>query len=231
MLVLALDSTALTASAACVRFGEDNVLTKYSLYTVKNELTHSENLMPMVDSVLNGMNAKIGDIGLIAVSAGPGSFTGVRIGVTTVKGLAFPGDIPCVGVSTLEAIAESLSGTGDTVCAVMDARRGQLYNALFRRGRRLCGDRAVSAEQLYSELSRMQRVIVCGDGAEVFLKSCPETGRLFRASAAACEQNALSVAEVGYRAFLAGKAVKCGALAPVYLRDSQAERERKEKLK
>ena len=101
MLVLALDSTALTASAACVRFGEDNVLTKYSLYTVKNELTHSENLMPMVDSVLNGMNAKIGDIGLIAVSAGPGSFTGVRIGVTTVKGLAFPGDIPCVGVSTL----------------------------------------------------------------------------------------------------------------------------------
>ena len=107
MLVHAVDTTALTASAAVVAF-ENGVPDRYSLITVKNRLTHSENLMPMVEKALSAMEASINDIGLIAVCAGPGSFTGVRIGVATVKGLAFTNDIPCVGVSTLRLFRKIL---------------------------------------------------------------------------------------------------------------------------
>ncbi len=231
MLVLALDTTTLTASAAVVAF-EDGAPDKYSLITVKNRLTHSENLMPMVDKALSAMEASIKDIGLIAVCAGPGSFTGVRIGVATVKGLAFTNNIPCVGVSTLEAIAENLAGTGNLICPVMDARRNQLYNALFDETGRLCDDRLVSAEQLLEELKATgKRVMVCGDGAKVFMKTVGETEKIFSASFASTDQNALSVAYAGYKAYTQGKAISSDKLQPVYLRASQAEREREEKLK
>lgn len=231
MLVLAVDTTALTASAAVVAF-ENGVPDRYSLITVKNRLTHSENLMPMVEKALSAMEASINDIGLIAVCAGPGSFTGVRIGVATVKGLAFTNDIPCVGVSTLEAIAENLAGTGNIICPVMDARRNQLYNALFKDGNRLCEDRLVSAEDLLNQLvSTGERVTVCGDGAKVFMKAVGDTPNIFAASFAATDQNALSVAYAGYKAYTQGKAISNDKLQPVYLRASQAEREREEKNK
>ena len=231
MLVLAIDTTALTASAAAVTF-ENGVPDKYSLITVKNRLTHSENLMPMIDKALSSMEASIKDIDLIAVCAGPGSFTGVRIGVATVKGLAFTNNIPCVGVSTLEAIAENLAGSGDIICPVMDARRNQLYNALFCEGKRLCEDRLISAEELLAQLvSTGKRVIVCGDGAKVFMKTVGDTPHIFSASFAATDQNALSVAYAGYRAYAEGKGVSSDKLQPVYLRASQAEREREEKNK
>lgn len=231
MLVLAVDTTALTASAAVVAF-ENGVPDRYSLITVKNRLTHSENLMPMVEKALSAMEASIDDIGLIAVCAGPGSFTGVRIGVATVKGLAFTNDIPCVGVSTLEAIAENLAGTGNIICPVMDARRNQLYNALFKDGNRLCEDRLVSAEDLLNQLvSTGERVTVCGDGAKVFMKAVGDTPNIFCASFAATDQNALSVAYAGYKAYTQGKAISSDKLQPVYLRASQAEREREEKNK
>ena len=178
------------------------------------------------------MEASINDIGLIAVCAGPGSFTGVRIGVATVKGLAFTNDIPCVGVSTLEAIAENLAGTGNIICPVMDARRNQLYNALFKDGNRLCEDRLVSAEDLLNQLvSTGERVTVCGDGAKVFMKTVGDTPNIFCASFAATDQNALSVAYAGYKAYTQGKAISSDKLQPVYLRASQAEREREEKNK
>jgi len=231
MLVLALDTTALTASAAVVAF-ENGVPDKYSLITVKNRLTHSENLMPMIDKALSSMEASIKDIGLIAVCAGPGSFTGVRIGVATVKGLAFTNNIPCVAVSTLEAIAENLAGTGNLICPVMDARRNQLYNALFDENGRVCDDRLVSAEQLLEELKATgRRVMVCGDGTKVFMKTAGDTERIFPASFASADQNALSVAYAGYKAYTQGKAISSDKLQPVYLRASQAEREREEKLK
>lgn len=231
MLVLAIDTTALTASAAVVAF-EGDMPDRYSLITVKNRLTHSENLMPMVDKALSAMEVDIKDVDLIAVCAGPGSFTGVRIGVATVKGLAFTNGIPCVAVSTLEAIAENLTGSDDIICPVMDARRNQLYNALFINGKRICEDRLVSAEQLLQELAATgRRVTVCGDGTKVFMKNASENPRIFSASFAATDQNALSVAMAGYRGYKNGKAVSGDTLQPVYLRASQAEREREEKLK
>ncbi len=231
MLVLGIDTTAVTASVAAVWF-ENGVPDKYSLITVKNKLTHSENLMPMVEKALSAMEVKIGDVKLISVCAGPGSFTGVRIGVATAKGLAFTENIPCVGVSTLEAIAENLSGAQGIICPVMDARRNQLYNAIFEDGARVREDRLISADDLLKEINASgKHAIVCGDGAKVFMKAVGECENIHCASLAATDQNALSVAVCGYKAYEQGKATDSETLQPVYLRASQAEREREEKQK
>lgn len=127
MLILAMDSTAVAASVALLTDGAP-----LAAFHLDNGNTHSETLLPMVESVLRCTGKTVDDIDLFAVSAGPGSFTGVRIGVATVKGLAFGKGKPCVGVSTLEALAENLVPTGGLLCPVMNARRGQVYNALFR---------------------------------------------------------------------------------------------------
>ena len=147
MKILAIDSTAIVASVAIC---DDEKLA--ALYTVNNGNTHSETLLPMVESALAQSKLTVDDIGLFAVSAGPGSFTGVRIGAATIKGLAFGRDIPCVGVSTLEALAYNLKGSSGIICPVMNARRNQVYNALFRfEGEklvRLCPDRAIAVKDL-----------------------------------------------------------------------------------
>lgn len=168
------------------------------------------------------------EVGLFAVSAGPGSFTGVRIGVSLVKGLAFAGGTPCAAVSPLEALAKAHEAFPGVVCAVMDARRGQYYNALFQNGERLCSDRAIDTDALLAELGSGP-VLVCGDGAALLcerarrenLRLAPESSR---------EQNALSVALCGYRRWSLGYAVTPDALSPVYLRKPQAEREREERM-
>lgn len=151
MIVLALDSTALCATAAACVF-ENGALSAYAVTTVKNALTHSETLLPIADGVLGLIGYKMKDVGLFAVSVGPGSFTGVRIGVSLVKGLAFADDLPCAAVSPLEALACSHSDFDGIVCAVMDARRNQFYNALFKHGKRITPDRAISLEELAGEL-------------------------------------------------------------------------------
>lgn len=228
MLIAGLDSTAVTASATVADIGDDGEVRTYSLFTVKNKMTHSETLLPMLDNALKQFGAEIGDIGLFAVSAGPGSFTGVRIGVATVKGLATPGNIPCAGVSALEAIAENV-GNG-YVCALMDARREQFYTALFKDGERLSGDKALSAEEIYKNLSGLENVTLCGDGAMLLKRLCKDKGAGFRlAPAASVDQNALSVAVCGWRMYKAGKTVTAAELKPVYLRIPQAERERLER--
>ncbi len=230
MLILGLDSTAVTASAAVADF-RDGTPATYSLFTVKNKLTHSENLMPMVEHVLQIYGASVSELDLLAVNAGPGSFTGVRIGVSTVKGLAYPRSLPCAAVSTLEALAENLSGTEGTVCALMDARRGQFYCALFSSGIRLTSDDCLSADELKALLKdRQQPLTLCGDGALPFLSLCDEQEKhRFRAANPVCrEQNALSTAICGYRLYAAGKAVNGKDLRPIYLRLPQAERERLE---
>lgn len=227
MKILSFDSTAKVASVA-VTEGERALLQ----YSIDNGLTQSELLLPMAVAGLKALRIDFSDIGAYAVTVGPGSFTGVRIGVATVKGLAFTNDIPCVGVSTLEAIAENLAGTGNIICPVMDARRNQLYNAIFKDGNRLCEDRLISAEDLLDQLvSTGERVTVCGDGAKVFMKAVGDTPNIFCASFAATDQNALSVAYAGYKAYTQGKAISSDKLQPVYLRASQAEREREEKNK
>ncbi len=140
MLLLSVDSSAVTASAALT---EDGRVIKSEF--INKGLTHSETLLPLIENVMEGCAYKRLDA--IAVTAGPGSFTGVRIGVATVKGLAFPYDIPCISVSTLEAIAYNFTDEKAVICAVMDARRMQFYNALFKvengRVTRLCEDRAI----------------------------------------------------------------------------------------
>lgn len=228
MLIAALDSTAVTASAAVAEI-TDGKLGTFSLFTVKNKLTHSEILLPLLENALKQYGADIKDIDLFAVSAGPGSFTGVRIGAATVKGLAFAEGKPCAGVSALEAMARNV-GRG-YVCPVMDARRDQFYTALFKDGKRITEDAALSAEEIKALLEDLPEVTVCGDGKDKFLALCGETGNLFPASEASSDQNALSVALCGYETYTAGKAVPPEKLTPVYLRMPQAEREKLERQK
>lgn len=185
-------------------------------------------LIPRIDALLAERGIARGDIACVCVGRGPGSFTGVRIGVSLVKGLAFAGGTPCAAVSPLEALAKAHEAFPGVVCAVMDARRGQYYNALFQNGERLCSDRAIDTDALLAELGSGP-VLVCGDGAALLcerarrenLRLAPESSR---------EQNALSVALCGYRRWSLGYAVTPDALSPVYLRKPQAEREREERM-
>ena len=230
MLILALDSTAIVASVALCR--DD---TPIASFTVKNGNTHSETLLPMVEAVLRSANATVADIDLFACSVGPGSFTGVRIGTATVKGLAFGQGKPCVGVSTLEALAENLVPFRGIICPVMNARRGQVYNALFRfedgKLQRLCPDRALPVSELAAELEAYATPFaLCGDGVAEFKRLAPNS---VPQSVFACleDQDAISVAKVALRAFYRGESGTDAELKPIYLRLPQAERERLERLK
>ena len=219
MLLLSVDASAVTASAALTEDGR----------VIKNEfinkgLTHSETLLPLIEKVMDGKTYN--ELDAIAVTAGPGSFTGVRIGVATVKGLAFPYDIPCISVSTLEAIAYNFVDKNTVVCSVMDARRMQFYNALFKaeNGKitRLCEDRAISLDDLREELKQYDNVIVAGDGAEL----CYNNLNLENTALADEDkryQNGVGVSKAAENK----KTIKADALMPVYLRLSQAERELK----
>ena len=164
------------------------------------------------------------DLDAIAVTAGPGSFTGVRIGVATVKGLAFDRNIPCIAVSALEAVAYQFPEENAVICVVMDARRGQFYNALFRvengEVERLCPDRAVDGAALAEELAAYDRVIVAGDGAQLFAP-------LFPAGEVAPPQRQYVTGHGVALAAQKQKTMPAAALMPVYLRLSQAERQLK----
>lgn len=223
MLLLSVESSAVTASAALTDGGR---VIKSEF--INNGLTHSETLLPLIESVMRGCDYSALDA--VAVTAGPGSFTGVRIGVATVKGIAFPYALPCICVSTLEAIAYNFVDENAVVCAVMDARRMQFYNALFKceNGRitRLCADRAVSAAELQKELLPFERVIIAGDGAKLFYSS------LSSDNCALAPENRIYQNAVGVSAAAQNKKMLSAAeLAPVYLRPSQAERELKLKRK
>ena len=230
MKILAIDSTAIVASVALC---DDEKL--IALYTVNNGNTHSETLLPMVESILKEAKLTPADIELFAVSNGPGSFTGVRIGCATVKGLAFGRKTPCVGVSTLEALAYNLKGSDGILCPVMNARRNQVYNALFRfegdRLVRLCEDRAIAISELAEEFSeKNEKVYLSGDGASITAPSIPEDKLGFTHPVMA-HQNAYSVAMCALEAYRSGNYTTDIDLAPTYLRPSQAERERLEKEK
>ena len=230
MKILAIDSTAIVASVALC---DDEKL--IALYTVNNGNTHSETLLPMVESILKEAKLTPADIELFAVSNGPGSFTGVRIGCATVKGLAFGRKTPCVGVSTLEALAYNLKGSDGILCPVMNARRNQVYNALFRfegeRLVRLCEDRAIAISELAEELSeKNEKVYLSGDGVSITAPSIPKDKLGFTHPVMA-HQNAYSVAMCALEAYRSGNYTTDIDLAPTYLRPSQAERERMEKEK
>lgn len=229
MLILGVDSTAVTASVALADI-KDGAVQTYSVFTAKNKMTHSENLLPMIDHVLNIYGANVSDPELLAVNAGPGSFTGVRIGVATVKGLAFARSLPCAPVSTLESLAQNLDGVPGVVCPLMDARRNQFYCALFAGGRRITPDGCMTFDELYPLLkAQSSPVTLCGDGALAFAKLCGEELPFSVANPVVREQNALSTAICGHRMFAEGKTVSGKELRPVYLRVPQAERERLER--
>lgn len=222
-MILSLDSTAVTASVALT---ENDSIIKSEF--VNSGLTHSETLLPMIKRVMQGYSYS--DLDGIAVTSGPGSFTGVRIGIATVKGIAFNYSIPCYSVSTLEAIAYNFVDTNCVVCSVMDARRMQFYNAIFKindgKVERLCSDRAISIDDLRNELSAYENVIIAGDGAKLCFDNI-ELENCALADEHKIYQNAESIS----KSIKNKTPISATDLVPVYLRQSQAERELKLKLK
>ncbi len=230
MTVLGIDTSANVASVAICELGENpKVIASGSINT---KLTHSQTLMPFIESLLANAKLSLDNIDAYAVSAGPGSFTGLRIGVSAIKGMAYASGKPCKAVSTLHGMAYNLLPADCIVCAVMDARCNQVYNALFRIEKgvitRICEDRALFINELGDELQQCsdERVILVGDGAELVYSKLG--GNAVELSPPSVRfQNAVGVclASEGY------EDTPVGALMPTYLRLPQAERERLAKLK
>jgi len=227
MLILSFESSAKAASVALVRDGQ-----LVSQSTQCSTLTHSRTLLPMAEDMLKNTELTLKDVDVLAVAHGPGSFTGIRIGVSTVKGLAWGAQKPCVGVSTLEAMAWHGVAAGGIICPVMDARRSQVYNALFeiRGGKpvRLCPDRPIALEELLPELRALPSpVFLVGDGAALTAAFLEKAGLPFRMA----PDNLLWQDAWGVAMAAMDKPPISGAeLLPVYLRLSQAERERQARL-
>ena len=231
MKILAFDGTARAASVAML--DDERVL---GYYTIDNGLTQSELLLPMAENLLESLKLSFGDVELYATSVGPGSFTGVRIGVSLIKGLAFGKGLPCAEVSTLEALAENAATLKGIIVPCMDARRAQVYSATFRSDgtslTRLTEDRAVALSSLAEELKEFEgeRIYLVGDGYYVAKAAMDK-------AAVVCEntpellilENAVSVARVAKRMYERGECVSDSELSPVYLRLPQAERERLER--
>lgn len=229
MKILALESSAVSASVALT---EDEKLVAQSFQNCG--LTHSRTLLPMVENLLANCGVSLADVDAIAVAHGPGSFTGVRIGVATVKGLVLGADKPCLGVSTLEAMAWGARALGGDLCCVMDARAGQVYNALFTvedgRVRRLCDDRAIKLTELAEEIGEAPYFLV-GDGADLCYNTIKESCTGLRLAPAELRfATGFGVAAAALPLFREGKACSPQELDAFYLRRPQAERERMARL-
>ena len=229
MLICSVDSSA-TPASVCL-FEDDKLVAEYYLNT---GFTHSQTLMAMLESVLKISGKSAEDIDLYAVNSGPGSFTGVRIGVSAVKGMAYAQDKPCVEVSTLESMAYNFLGSHAVICACMDARRRQVYHGLFRVDgntvERLCDDKAIAVDELLSSLPKDEEIILVGDGAELVYQST-EIPTVKLAPPNLRYQRASSVALAAVGSYNRGEVTSPSALMPRYLRLSQAERERNAKIK
>jgi tRNA threonylcarbamoyladenosine biosynthesis protein TsaB len=228
--ILALETSAVTASVAVA---EHEQLLAQSFQN--SGLTHSVTLMPMVADLLKNTGLKLEDMDVIAVSAGPGSFTGIRIGVAAAKGLAWPQDKLCAPCSTLESMAWQCAHMDGEICAVMDARRKQVYNARFlaRDGvlTRLTEDRAIGVEELMEELKgREEPVTLVGDGARLCKAAFDGAGVPARlAPPHLVNQTAWGVARAALELAREDKLIPAGQMTPQYHRLSQAERERLER--
>ncbi len=231
MRILAIDSSAVTASVAVVDNGK---LT--GEFFLNTGLTHSRTLMSMLESVLSCADISLSDIDLFAVTNGPGSFTGIRIGVASIMGMAEALGKPCVGVSTLLSMAYNMKNSGAYICSVMDARCNQVYTALFKSDsdkiQRIYDDDAISIEELFERLCTLDgRIILVGDGARLCfdklkdrlpLLCLPEENLIY--------QRAFGVAAAVADNRLYESADTADKLTVSYLRLSQAERERNAKL-
>ena len=231
MLILAFETTAKAGSVALL---DENKLLGESYQNTG--LTHSQTLMVMAEDLLKQCGKTVDDITAVAVAEGPGSFTGIRIGVAAAKGFAWGKNIPCYGISTLEAMAESLGIFEGYVCPVMDARRAQVYNALFYVNRggieRVKEDRAIALSELSGELQTLEGAIyLVGDGSDLTYKTLSgELPNLVLPPEHRKHQRATGVAILAAKKAAAGETGDGAALQPNYLRLSQAERERNERL-
>lgn len=227
MKILALETSAKSVSVAVT---EDGVPLASSYQNTG--LTHSRTLMPLLDAMLTSSGLELQDMDALAVAAGPGSFTGLRIGVSALKGLAWAAEKPCCGVSTLEAMARNLAHMDALIVCAMDARRNQVYNALFEAKSgvltRLTPDRAIAVAELAEELrGETRRLLVLGDGGQLCRDGLAQLGvESELAPAQLLYQNAVGVGLAAEH----GTPVSAQELAPVYLRISQAERERNARL-
>ena len=227
--ILALDTSAMPVS--CALWQEDKLL---ALNFAHKAIHHSQTLMPMVQHTLASVGMTADQVDAYAVSVGPGSFTGVRIGVSSVKGLAFAQDKPCVAVSTLEAMARAVAELPmeALICCVMDARCNQVYTASFsqeRDGRqqRVSSDEAISIDELKKRLKNVEKpILLVGDGAELCYNAMKgDISLLYLAPQNLRFQSAACVAAVAAQKLVAGETVSSRQLEPLYLRLPQAERE------
>lgn len=223
MKILSFESSAVSA-AVCLTDGRKVVAASFQ----NCGLTHSRTLLPMAENLLAGCGMTLSEIDGFAVAAGPGSFTGLRIGVATVKGLAFGLDRPCLGVSTLEAMARGLEGLHSAVCAVMDARAGQVYNAMFSLDGtaegciRLTEDRAIALDELAQEIGDRTQILV-GDGADLCYTRLIENCSGLRLAPPQLRYPAgYGVAMTALPRFQRGEGVSAQALDVIYLRPPQA---------
>lgn len=238
MRILAMDSSGLVASIAVVEEGLAEEVT-VAEYTVNYKKTHSQTLLPMLDEVSQMTELDLDSIDAIAVAAGPGSFTGLRIGSATAKGLGLALQKPLIHVPTLHGLAYNLCGTDKIVCPILDARRGQVYTGIYEfDGNELVvlnDQMAVSIEELGEKLQAYGReIIFLGDGVPVFREVLEEkimAGRKISfAPAHLNRQRAAAVGALGIRYYKEGRLETAAEHQPDYLRVSQAERERKERL-
>lgn len=233
MIILGIESSAKVAAAAVWKDGQIA-----GEQMVNGTLTHSETLMPMIDRLLRSVEIQPEDLTAIALSSGPGSFTGLRIGAATAKGLALGLGIPLAPVSTLEALAFNAAPTDCLIVPMMDARRSQVYTAVYAYEEgRLCEKEApdaLSPTELANRLRAWKRpVLLLGDGARVYESiireglDCPA----YLAEAHLRHARAAAVAALGARRYMEGKTVQGSGLRLDYLRKPQAEREREERMK
>lgn len=223
MKILSIDSSSVTASVAIT---ENGIVLAENF--INNGLTHSQTLMPMVEQTLAESGISIKDIDLFAITNGPGSFTGIRIGIASVKGMADALNKKCLAVSTLEAIAEPLKNEDVIACAVMDARCNQVYTATFQKGKRLCEDKAVLIDELGEELKQYdKKVVFIGDGSVLCYEKLNNI--ITECETADDEIRYIHAKSIG---FISEEKISKGEepidaenLVPFYLRLPQAERE------
>ena len=231
MKILALDSSGLVASAAIV----ENDVT-IAEYTINHKKTHSQTLLPMLDEIKQMTELELSTIDAIAIACGPGSFTGLRIGSATAKGLGLALDIPIIPVPTVDSLAYNLYGSQKLICPLMDARRNQVYTGLYTfEGEELVtlvAQCAVDISEIIDKINETgKEVIFLGDGVSVYeekIKALTQVG-FYLAPACCNRQRAACVASLGEKLYQLGVVQNAAEHAPDYLRLSQAERERMER--
>ena len=230
MKILAIECSAKPVSTAVL---EDGKIISYAFSDIN--LTHSQTLFPMIKNALESAKMTFSDIEAIGVATGPGSFTGLRIGIAGAKGLAEPGNLKCAGVSTLLAAAYMFAGRNAIIRPCIDARCGQVYNALFDvcgdKIERLCDDRAIMIDELKEELKSItgKKIILCCDAAENVYKEVKENGNITLAPKPLIMQNATGVGLCAENEIKSGNYISAAELTPLYLKLPQAQRELNQK--